>query len=199
MYFKNKQLNGKIICHVLFDYLTRKGLVMTKKLLFVFLLVVGMTFTGNCWALTISNIEETKAKADAGDLDAIVEMIPIYQVGRTSVGVEKDTAKAFALMQKAAELGHAGYQNNLAKVYLTGKVPYSNDKVELNYPLGIELLEKSAAQNNTDSLYTLGTYYEKGFRGTVEKDLEKAKAYYKAACDNGHTGACNNKLIAPPK
>ena len=164
---------------------------MNKKLLFVFLLVLGLSFTGECWALSISNIEETKAKADAGDLDAIVEMIPIYQVGRGSIGVAKDPEKAFALMQKAAELGHAGYQNDLAKVYLTGRVPYSNDKVELNYPLGIELLEKSAAQNHSDSSYTLGTYYEKGFRGTVEIDLEKAKTYYQAACDNGHKGACD--------
>ena len=164
---------------------------MTKKLLFALLLLAGLTVAGVCEAATIRNIEETKVKADAGDLDAIVYMIPIYQVGRSSIGVAKDPEKAFALMKKAAELGHAGYQNNLAKVYLTGRVPNSNDKVELNYPLGIELLEKSAAQNDTDSSYLLGTYYEKGFRGTVKADLEKAKVYYQTACDNGHKGACD--------
>ena len=165
---------------------------MTKKLLFVFLLALGLTFTGVCWAESPKEMEALQAKADAGDMDALGTMISVYQVGRGETA--KDPAKAFELLQKAADLGDAYYQRSLALIYLSGKVPYSDLKVEKNPTLAVELLEKSAAQNNKDSQYSLAGMYEEG--KNVTKDIEKAKVLYQAACDNGHTGACNNKLIA---
>ena len=168
---------------------------MTKKLLFVFLLVVGMTFTGNCWADSPKQIEALQAKVDAGDMDALGAMISLYQVGRGETA--KDPAKAFALIQKAVEMGSPVYQRVLANVYLSGKLSYTDLTVEKDPTLAVELLEKSAAQNDKDALYSLARMYEKG--ENVTQDIEKAKALYQGACDNGHTGACNNKLIAPPK
>ncbi|MGX2970606.1 hypothetical protein [Ursidibacter sp. B-7004-1] len=80
----------------------------------------------------------------------------------------------------------------LAESYLTGKVQYSKDYdskhiiVEKDVDKGIKILERLATYKG-ESAYILGEIYKRGYFSAtnlgIKIDLEKAKYYYKVACD----------------
>ena len=162
---------------------------MIKKLLFAFLLVVGLAFAGVCWADDYSEeLAKLEAKAATGDLEVISQLISIYQPGRG--GVPKNPEKVLALMQQAADLGQIGYQKNLAMIYYTGKMPYNLDFViEKDFAAARALYEKAALLGDSGAMYFLAEMYEKGEGG--DKDLGKAKEWYQTSCDKGFTDSCN--------
>ena len=52
----------------------------------------------------------------------------------------------------------------------------------------MELLKKASKLGYVDANVTLGSLYYNG--EDVSKDMAKAEAWYKKACDQGHANAC---------
>jgi len=94
-------------------------------------------------------------------------------------GVERDFAAAFNLYSRAAELGYAAAQYNLACMYMNGM------GVGRDYALARHWLEKAAQGNSADcdAQFTLATLYERGLGCNV--DLEAARSWYERAAQNG--------------
>ena len=87
-----------------------------------------------------------------------------------AIMLKSDPKKWNYWMQKAAEQGHPKAQYMLAMSYLDGSGIQRNEKV------AVELLRKSAIQNDIDAIYTLGEYFE------CKKDSQKSFEYfYKAS------------------
>ena len=107
------------------------------------------------------------------------------------MGVEKDEAIAFEMIEKAAKKGDMYALNSLAWFYYTGKVPGEkrvNDPRKpsyrkKDYEKAFELTLQSAEKGNPDAQYNVALFYLKG-EGT-EKDLEKAKIWMAKADRQG--------------
>ena len=67
---------------------------------------------------TSSGFEETKAKAEAGNVDAQYNLGEMYRKGE---GVEQDFKEVVKWYQKAAGQGNAPAQSNLGVMYYNGK------------------------------------------------------------------------------
>ena len=57
-----------------------------------------------------------------------------------------------------------------------------------NVDKAMELLKKASKLGYVDANVTLGSLYYNG--EDVSKDMAKAEAWYKKACDQGHANAC---------
>jgi TPR repeat protein len=85
----------------------------------------------------------------------------------------RNDERAFAMMQAAAEQGHAIAQHGIGFMYLEGEC------VEKDPAKAAEWFRKAAEQGLAGSLTTLALMYEEG--NGVEKDPEQARRLYAAA------------------
>lgn len=90
-------------------------------------------------------------------------------------GVKKDIEKAKQYYIKSSELGNTDSLVNL------GVLAYKEDTEE-SYKIAYNNFEKAISQNNVKAYYNCGLLYEEG-KG-VEKDLVKAREYYKKGSEN---------------
>lgn len=115
------------------------------------------------------DIETIKAKAQAGDPEAQVELGKAYLEGKE--GLTKDEATAVKWFRKAAEQGNAEGQYELGVCYFYGQGIISNNKEAERW------LRKSADQCYATSYRMLGYYYK------LQKDKSTAIYWYKKYAD----------------
>jgi len=90
-------------------------------------------------------------------------------------------------LRRAAALGNATAQFEIASRYTTGKL------VAQNFGKAISWYQKAAAQGLAPAQYILGTFYEKG-RG-VAKDKTAARIWYERAAMKGNLKAIHNLAV----
>jgi TPR repeat protein len=71
----------------------------------------------------------------------------------------------------------------LATNYFTGR------GVPLDYGRAFHWYSKAAAAGDGGAQYIVGSYYERGYPGVVDKDIEQAKIWYARAAAHGDPGA----------
>ncbi|KAH3762223.1 sel1 repeat family protein [Pelomyxa schiedti] len=92
-------------------------------------------------------------------------------------GVDKDTAKAVSLYQRAADVGDS------EAMYLLGGL-YRSNGVEKD---AITLIQKAADAGNSEAMFQLGIVSQNG--DGVAKDPRRAVTLFQRAADAGHSGA----------
>jgi TPR repeat protein len=146
---------------------------------------------------------------DKGSTAAMIELGVLYGLGQ---GVQKDTAQASKLFEKAAAAGDPRGNTNLAALSGGGSAPADrglltkaadSGSAEAQYQLGVmyangiggpqddfaarALFEKAAAQNHSGALLAMGVFAQDG-RGGAE-DSRAAKSYYQRAIALGNEDA----------
>ena len=119
-------------------------------------------------------VEEVKAKAEAGDADSEYRLGLCYYNGE---GVAKNYAEAVKWYRKAAEQNYAEAQFSLGYCYANGKGVAKNDAE------GVKWCRKAAEQNYAPAQYILGLSYAQG-QGVAKNYAEAVKWYRKAAEQN---------------
>ena len=122
-----------------------------------------------------------KREAEFGYPRSLYQLGQMYEQG---IEVPKNMAKAAELYQKAAEQGYAKGEYRLGMLYLNG------NQVERNYTLGLQLLNAAAMKGSRKAQYALGVLYEGGLKDdrtnqTIDKNPEKAHAFYMLSAQNG--------------
>jgi TPR repeat protein len=100
---------------------------------------------------------------------------------RTGNGVDRDYTKALYWYRKAAILGFAGAQNNLAIMYEQGL------GISKNMTEAARWFRKAAEQQDAMAQHALGRMYLKG--EGVPLDFEKAAKWIRMSAEQGHHGA----------
>ncbi len=103
---------------------------------------------------------------------------------RTGNGVARDYTKALYWYRKAAELGFAGAQNNLAHMYEQG-LGLSKNSTE-----AAKWFRKAAEQQDALAQHALGRMYRNG--EGVPQNYEKAAKWIRRSAEQGHYGAFNH-------
>ena len=85
--------------------------------------------------------------------------------------------------ERAAQGGHVQAQVALATNYFTGR------GVPLDYGKAFTWYSKAASAGDGSAQYIVGSYYERGYPGIVDKDIEQAKIWYARAASHGDPGA----------
>ena len=116
--------------------------------------------------------------AESGDIKAQLEIGLLYCIGGE---IEKDDAKGFYWLNKAAEQGDAAALSMLGALYHYGQ------GVEQDYNKSIKIFTKLANQGDAEAQYELGRSYFVG-DGVEKNDVEAIKWYMKAA-EQGHIEA----------
>ena len=122
----------------------------------------------------MSNISLLKKKAETGDVQAMRTLAMAYMEGN---GVAKNIDEVFNWMEKAAELGDAESQADLADMLRAME--------EFNVAFSWE--KKAAEQNYPKSQYNLGYCFREGI-GT-QKNPEKSFFWFSKAANNGLANA----------
>lgn len=112
--------------------------------------------------------------AGKGDCMSQFNLGLCYEKGE---GLTKDVYKAIQWYLKAAQQGFIPAQNNLGLCYIRVK----------DYKKAVYWFSKAAEEGNAYSQCSLGVCYEKG-KG-IEKNINKAKEWYKKAANQGHEKA----------
>ncbi len=119
--------------------------------------------------------EETKTKAENGDVNAQRDLGLEYEVGKAGGNyVAQDFAEAMKWYRKSADQGSAIAQLMLAQMYANG------EGVDTNLDESAKWYRKAADQNFATAQFILGTCYSLG-NGVVKDDVEALKWYRKAA------------------
>ncbi len=121
-------------------------------------------------------IEFSHPTAVLGNLHALIPLgIPVV-CGTT--GWAKSESEIEQLLESEAESHSAEVQFKIGECYYNGTGGASKDLAK-----AAEYFEKACWQRHANAQVKLGSMYEKGTG--VEKDIAKAKAYYKMALGNG--------------
>ncbi len=131
-------------------------------------------------------VDKFKALADKKNPVGLRKMATILEQGLPEAGVVKDFKKAFEYYAAAAQGNDASAQFRLGSFYDIGvKQDPKSDKVDVEpNPAAALNLYRLAAQNNFPlASYNVGVFYEQG--RAVDKDLQKAFAYYSQAAQAG--------------
>ncbi|WP_232451726.1 tetratricopeptide repeat protein [Histophilus somni] len=91
---------------------------------------------------------------------------------------QQNYSDAFPLFKQLAEQGEAHAQNNLGLMYTDG-----GKGITQNYKQAVYWYTQAAEQGYANAQYNLGVMYANG-QG-VQRNVSKAKQYYRLACDNG--------------
>ncbi len=118
--------------------------------------------------LQVNAVDKYGKAADAGDTDALYDLATAYMYG--TGGCELDKKKARELYMKAAIKGHARAQCESGIL-----AEAAGDAKE-----AIRWTRAAAEQNQPNSLYNLGIWYENAKNG-LSKDEAKAKEYFQKA------------------
>jgi len=104
----------------------------------------------------------------------------IYERGEL---VPKSLEEANRWYERAAQGGHVGAQMALATNYFTGR------GVPLDYGKAFEWYRRAADAGEGNAQYIVGSFYERGYTGVVDKDIEQAKIWYARSASHGDPGA----------
>ncbi|WP_011608305.1 tetratricopeptide repeat protein [Histophilus somni] len=121
-----------------------------------------------------------KQLAEQGDANAQHNLGLMYEYGD---GITQNDQQAVYWYTKAAEQGYANAQNNLGLMYTDG-----GKGITQNYKQAVYWYTKAAEQGYANAQYNLGVMYANG-QG-VQRNVSKAKQYYRLACDNGLNIGC---------
>lgn len=119
---------------------------------------------------------ETRAAAEAGDVDAQRKLGEMYQQGK---GVARNAAQALAWLAKAAEAGNAEAQFRVASFYLAS----GSGSGAVSGADAHQWLLKAAEQGHAMAMVGLSAQYSMG-KG-VDKDPVQAFAWMRKAADAG--------------
>ena len=119
-------------------------------------------------------VEEVKAKAEAGDADSEYRLGLFYYNGE---GVAKDFSEAVKWYRKAVEKNLADAQDGLGFCYANGQ-GVAKDEVE-----AVKWYRKAAEQNYAPAQNNLANSYANG-QGVTKDQVEAVKWYRKAAAQN---------------
>jgi len=150
--------------------------IMLKKFV-MFLFVAGLLIAAP-EAGAQSSIDDLRAAAEKGDVEAQLELGFIYEEGR---GVRQDHAAAVKWYRKAAEQGLAKAQFKLGLRYSIGLGVLEDTEEALKWQ------RKAAEQGDPDGQAALSVMYGKG-HGVPQDDREMIKWLQKAAVQ-GHAMA----------
>ena len=125
--------------------------------------------------------EETKQKAEKGDVDAQYHLAMLYDFGR---GTEKNDAEAARWCRKAAEKGHAEAQFSLAQTLRLGEAVAPDMKEAFAWFM------KSALQGYAEAEHALSVCYQNG--DGVKANEEEARKWRRKAAEKGNPRSqCN--------
>ncbi|MEO5913154.1 MAG: tetratricopeptide repeat protein [Luteolibacter sp.] len=158
-------------------------------------------------------LAEYERGKDAGQIDCILRTADFYLEGK---GVEKDSARGLALLEKAAEAGSAAANFRLAVQALSvekpdllvgykhlvaaanGNLVEAQNELGLLYlsgklavadsAAGVAWLTRAAQGGYAQAQNNLATLYERGAAG-VTQNMENAGQLYALAANQGHGGA----------
>jgi TPR repeat protein len=160
------------------------------------------------------SLEELKAKAEFGDIDAQSTLAFMYAKG---VDVEEDLKLAMQWYQMAAEQGHVISQFNMGVIFAKGRgVPQNFEEAfnwyskaaeagdvsaqvalstMYNLGIGVEKDEfasfkwslRAAKRGHLNSMYKLGEMYHKGIG--VSQDFNEAYKWFRKSADRNHLTA----------
>ena len=158
-------------------------------------------------------LAEYERGKDAGQIDCMLRSADFYLEGK---GVEKDTERGLAILQKAAEAGSPVANFRLAAQALSGETPdllpgyshlvaaangnlveaqnelglfYLSGKLGLaDAPAGVAWLTRAAQNGSAQAQNNLATLYERGVGG-VPQNLENAGQLYSLAANQGNGAA----------
>ncbi|WP_298728734.1 tetratricopeptide repeat protein [uncultured Ferrovibrio sp.] len=117
--------------------------------------------------------------AQHGDVAAMRNIGHLYRWGQ---GVPQDMNQAIAWYRRAAEMGFARAQANLAAIYLQGE-----GGVPVDYAEALKWFDAAAKQGHAVAQYNLGLMYELGLG--VEKNEAAALGWYNNAAKAGQPDA----------
>lgn len=124
-------------------------------------------------------LQEIRKAAISGDASAQFDLGRAYDLGH--YGLEIDYQEALKWYKLAANQNMFAAMNNIGVIYAEN----------LDQPEeGFRWVEKAAVLGNSFSQRVLALYYLNGTG--VEKDVERGKAWYMAAANNGEAAACLN-------
>ena len=132
-----------------------------------------------------NTIEETKAKAEAGDAEAQFNLGASYDLGQNALS--QDFAEAVSWYLKAAKQGYVFAQNNLAICYANGN-GVTQDKVK-----AVKWYYRAAEQGLSAAQCALGSCYGNG--EGVPKDYVEAYKWENLASAQGNETAKNNLSV----
>ena len=115
-------------------------------------------------------VEAKRAKAEAGDVDAMVILGGWYLRGER--GLVKDVKQAFAWNLKAADLGHVGGLHNCGVAYMKG------EGVSKDEPQALVYLGQAAALGSQTAMYSLGYAHRSSMAG-LKPDHEQIAKWYR--------------------
>jgi TPR repeat protein len=128
------------------------------------------------------DLSSVRAKADAGDAEAQLEMGLRHYLGRG--GAEKNYPQAYAWFQKAADGGSLAGQFNL------GVMNEKGQGVPQDFHEALRWYRKAADQGYAHAQFAIGDLYWDG--NGVPKDKVEALVWYRKAADQGNSDAQNN-------
>jgi TPR repeat protein len=124
------------------------------------------------------NLDEVTVKAESGDLEAIGEMLTLYDFLGKHYDDEEDANHFTYWLKKAAEAGN----ENCMKLYGYRMIDEENpmrDTAE-----AILWLDKAGETGDINAIWELAHIYECGLHG-IQKDIEKSKYWYSKAVEAG--------------
>ena len=122
--------------------------------------------------------KETRRRAEAGDVRAMVHLGRMYRTG--TYGVPEDPAQSFKWAKRAAYLDHPPAIVDLAGCYSHGTgVPEDDTRA-------LMLLTQAATMGSSYACYVLALAYDDQMDFQLAKDRECARYWAKKALDDGH-------------
>lgn len=119
-------------------------------------------------------VEYYQQAANAGSEKAMLQLVQIYQSGKTQ-GIPKSPKKAFEWLLKT----HENFKYNIHTPFKLGLMYENGEGVDQSTEKAIELYKKSGIAEARQKLFEIGQKYEKG-EGVVQS-TEKAIELYKAS------------------
>jgi TPR repeat protein len=129
-----------------------------------------------------------KKGCDKGQLEACSDLARAYQDG---IGVDKDVKKAFELVERGCNRGHATSCGRLGVFYLEGTPDVKQDAKK-----GAGLLKESCDDGDSLACSNYGVCLLTGTG--VDKDASSAGPYLKRGCAAGIKDACDHLKEASP-
>ena len=126
-----------------------------------------------------SALDHLRRRADAGEVDALVEMGWKHREG---VGVDQSDVEAVRYYRLAADKGDPAGQDSLAWMMKFGR-GIDQDDVR-----ALELFRRSAESGHSQAMYNLALMLEAG-RGVSGPDLDEAAEWLRQAVAKGHVAA----------
>ena len=130
------------------------------------------------------NLDELKAKAEAGDVKAMFAVAFCYDRGR---GTPVDKSEAARWYLKSADGGLAAAQNAMGSMYQAG------EGVEKDFEKARQWYQKAADRGDAEATNSLAFLYDEGLG--IPEDKAKAMQLYTSAAEMGFLRAMVNLAV----